>query len=373
MTEVPFREAIVDLAAVRGNVARLRELSGARHLMAVVKADGYGHGMVAVARAALAGGADWLGVADIDEALALRNAGVTEPVLAWLHGAGADFASAVRAGVTLGVSSPAQLDAVAGAARVVERRAAVQFKLDTGLSRNGCAESEWDRLFEAARRLEDAAAIRVSGLFSHLSNASATDDDAAIAAFDRGRSAARAAGLEPEFEHLAATAAAITRPAARYDMVRVGIGVYGLSPFADRSSAEFGLTPAMTLRASVAAVRRVPAGTGVSYDYTYRTEHDTTLALVPLGYADGVPRQASGRAEVSIRGTRYPVRGRVAMDQFVVEVGDAEVEVGDEVVLFGAEADAVPTADEWARAAVTINYDIVTGVGPRVPRRYVGS
>lgn len=367
----PFREAVVDLGAIRRNVARLRELAGAEHLIAVVKADGYGHGMPRVARAALEGGADWLGVADIDEALALRGAGVSAPLLAWLHGRDADFAASIRADVDLGVSSPAQLEAVAAAARDAGARASVQFKLDTGLSRNGCAESEWPALFESARRHEAAGSIRVRGVFSHLSNASAEDDAAAIAAFERGRAAARAAGLDPELEHLAATAAAIGRPEARYAAVRVGIGVYGLSPFPERSSADLGLSPAMTLRATVAAVRRVGPGTGVSYDYTYRTERETTLALVPLGYADGVPRQASDRAEVSIRGVRCPVRGRIAMDQFVVDAGDLDVAVGDDVVLFGPGGDGAPTADEWARAAGTINYDIVTGVGPRVPRRYV--
>lgn len=373
MTGPSFREAVIDLAAIRGNVARLRELAGTEHLMAVVKADGYGHGMLHVARAALAGGADWLGVADIDEALAVRDAGIAAPVLAWLHEPDADFGAAVRGGVDVGVSSIHQLDAVAAAARGLGRTAAVQVKLDTGLSRNGCPEADWAGLFHSARRQEEAGELRVRGLFSHLSNASAEDDVAAIAAFERAREATRAAGLAPELEHVAATAGVFQRPEALFNMVRVGIGVYGLSPFEERPAAELGLTPAMSLRARVAAVRRVPAGTGVSYDYTYRTEEETTLALVPLGYADGVPRQASNLAEVSIRGVRCPVRGRIAMDQFVVDAGDLEVSVGDEVVLFDDGVAGSPTADDWARAAATINYEVVTRVGPRVRRSYLGS
>ncbi|WP_310130900.1 alanine racemase [Leifsonia shinshuensis] len=365
-----FRERVVDLDAVAGNVARLRELVGTPHVMAVVKADAYGHGAVECARAALAGGADWLGVAEIAEGLALREAGITAPVLAWLHDPDEDFAAAAAAGLDLGLSSRSQLEAAAaagdGSAPVF-----VQLKVETGLSRNGLAEEDWDAAFARARELETQGAIVVRGIFSHLSNASPEDDRAAIAFFERALASAAAAGLTPELRHIAASAAALSLPEARYDLVRLGIAVYGLSPFGG-SAAELGLRPAMTVRGRVAAVRRVPAGKGVSYDYTYRTSGETTLALVPLGYAEGIPRHASNRAPVSIGGRTFRVSGRVAMDQFVVDVGDLDVQVGDEVVLFGDPATGVPSADDWAEAAGTINYEIVTRLGGRLTRTFLG-
>lgn len=374
-----FRERVVDLDAVTANVARLRELVGTPHVMVVVKADAYGHGAVECARAAIAGGADWLGVADIAEGLALREAGIVAPVLAWLHDPDVDFAAAVRAGLDLGISSLAQLEAAA-AATDGEGPVFVQLKVETGLSRNGIAESDWDAVFSRARELETAGRVVVRGIFSHVSNASPEDDRAALAVFERALERAGRAGLTPELRHLAASAAALSLPEARYDLVRLGIAAYGLSPFgrgsadsaARGSVAELGLRPAMTLRGRVAAVRRVPAGTGVSYDYTYRTEKETTLVLVPLGYAEGIPRHASNAAPVSIGGRTFRVSGRVAMDQFVVDVGDLEVAVGDEVVLFGDPAAGVPSADDWAEAAGTINYEIVTRLGGRLGRTFVG-
>ncbi|MGO4691389.1 alanine racemase [Glaciibacter sp. 2TAF33] len=365
-----FREAAIDLGAVTANVAHLRALVGTPSLMAVVKANAYGHGAVPVARAALTGGADWLGVADIEEALELRAAGIASPVLAWLHDPAAKWAAAIDAGIDLGISSAAQLTQVADAARSLGRVASVQIKLETGLSRNGVHESEWEPVLALAARLERAGEVRVRGIFSHLSNTSPADDAAAIACFERGLEVAAAAGLAPELVHLASSAAAIRLPQARYSMVRLGISLYGLSPFDDATGADLGLRPAMTLRGQVAAVRRVVAGAGVSYDYTWRAPSDSTLALVPLGYADGIPRQASGLARVSINGRQYPVVGRIAMDQFVVNAGDDAVEIGDPVVLFGDPATGVPSATDWANAAGTINYDIVTRIGARVPRSY---
>ena len=368
-----FREAVIDLGAVQANVAHLRSLIGTRHTMAVVKANGYGHGAVQVARAALAGGADWLGVADIDEALALRAAGIDAPLLAWLHGPDADFAAAINADIDLGLSSETQVRRAADAATAVGRTASVQIKLETGLNRNGVDESDWATVLGLSAAFERVGRLRVRGVFSHLANTSPEDDLAAIASFDRGLAAATAAGLTVDLAHLASTAAALRLPAARYSMVRLGIGIYGQSPFADEDAAALGLSAVMTLRARVAAVRRVAAGAGVSYDYLWRAADDTTLALVPLGYADGVPRQAMNAARVAINGTQYPVVGRVAMDQFLVDVGTAPVAVGDVVVLFGDAAAGVPTAAEWGAAAGTINYDIITRVGARVPRRYLAA
>ncbi|MGY4858018.1 alanine racemase [Cryobacterium sp. AP23] len=366
-----FREAVIDLGAVRANVEHLRRLIGTRHTMAVVKANGYGHGAVQVARAALAGGADWLGVADIGEALELRAAGITVPLLAWLHGPDPDFAAAIAADIDLGLSSALQVRQAAAAASTLGRTAHVQIKLETGLNRNGVDEADWADVLTLAAAFERVGRLRVRGVFSHLANTSPEDDLAAISSFERGLAAAAAAGLTVDLAHLASTAAALRLPAARYSMVRLGIGIYGQSPFSDADSAVLGLTAAMTLRGRVAAVRTVSAGAGVSYDYLWRASADTTLALVPLGYADGVPRQAMNAARVAINGVQYPVVGRIAMDQFLVDVGAGPVAVGDEVVLFGDAATGAPTAAEWGAAAGTINYDIVTRVGARVPRRYL--
>lgn len=373
MTEAaPLREAVVDLGAVRANVETLRSTIGTPHVMAVVKANAYGHGAAPVARAALAGGADRLGVADIAEALELRAAGITAPVLAWLHDPDPDFDRAIASDIQVGISSLDQLRAASEAADRVGRQAVVHLKLDTGLSRNGVEPDAWPAAMRAARAAETAGSVRVAGVFSHLSGTSPEADAAQADAFDAGVLEASRAGLDPEFHHLAASGAALTLPRTRYDTVRLGISIYGLSPFGDREPSEFGLRPAMTLRSRVVAVRRVPTGQGVSYGHTYRAPRETTLALVPVGYGDGVPRQASGKAQVWIGGAKRAVAGRVAMDQIVVEVGDDAVAVGDEVVLFGDPEQGVPSAEDWARAAGTIGYEIVTRIGGRVARRYVG-
>ncbi|GAA1060359.1 alanine racemase [Agromyces bracchium] len=369
----PFREALIDLDAVRENVTTIARAVAPAGVMAVVKADGYGHGAVAVARAALAGGADRLGVADLDEALALRDAGIEAPVLAWLHDPAARFDAAIAHDIDLGASSLAQLEAMADAAASAGRIANVHLKLDTGLSRNGVLPADWEDVVTRAAALEADGRVRVRGLFSHLANTSPDEDAAQLAAFLDGVATAERAGLTPEIRHIASTAAALRMPEARLDLVRIGIGLYGVPPFGDgTTAAELGLTPVMTLRGRVAAVRRVEPGTGASYGHTWRASHRTTLALVPLGYADGVPRQASGRAEVAIHGTRHRIAGRIAMDQFLVDVGEAEVAVGDEVVLFGDPAAGAPSADDWGDAADTIGYEIVTRIGPRVPRTHVG-
>ncbi len=359
-----MREAVIDLGVISANVLALRVVTGDLACMAIVKANGYGHGAVPSARAALEGGADWLGVADTTEALELRAAGVTAPILAWLHDPNEDFSGAVDAGIDLGVSYPEQLERVIAASG----RPVVQLKVDSGLGRNGADETQWPVLIEAAAAHERAGRLVVRGVWSHLANAGQEADAAQVARFTAAVDAAHAAGLTPELLHLAATEGALRVPAARFGMVRVGIGVYGLSP--DELPVP-GLTPAMTLAASVAGVKRVGAGHGVSYGHDYRTSGATTLALVPLGYADGVPRSASDRGPVWINGSTYRVAGRIAMDQIVVDVGDASVVVGDRAVLFGDPATGAPSAEEWAAAAGTVNYEIVTRIGPRVVRRYV--
>ncbi len=355
-------EAVVSTGAIAHNVEVLRALAGGTPAMVVVKADGYGHGAVPAARAALEGGAAWLGTAHLAEALALRAAGIHAPVLAWLHEPQVDFAPGVAAGIDIGVSSLAELERAAAVG------ATVQLKADTGLGRNGAVPRDWAPLVESAAAHQRAGRLTVRAIWSHLANAGAAEDAAQLTAFRGAVEQARAAGLEPELLHLAATQGALAHPDARFDLVRLGIGAYGLRPDVDPVP---GLVPAMELSAPVVSVKRVPAGHGVSYGYDHRTVAETTLALVPLGYADGVPRSASGRGLVSINGVHYPVAGRVAMDQIVLDVGDAAIAVGDRAVLFGDPATGVPSADDWAAAAGTINYEIVTRVGARVPRRYV--
>ncbi len=364
-----MRETLIDTAAITENVRHLRRLTDSE-VIAVVKADGYGHGAVRSAIAALAGGATRLGVADVSEAIALRRAGIDAPVLAWLHAPGASFVEAAGLGIELGISSVDQLVAAASAA-TADRAVGVHLKVETGLGRNGIAPADAPVVFAEAARLERIGKLRVVGIFSHLSNTSADDDRAALSRFQEALALAARLGLTPPLTHIAASHAAIDLPEARLGCVRIGIGMYGLSPFADRSSADLGLRPAMTLRAAVAAVRRVPAGQGVSYGYTHRTDADTTLALVPLGYADGVPRAASGSGAVRIGGETFPVAGRIAMDQFVVDVGDHPIAVGDEALLFGDPTLGAPPVEAWADAANTINYEIVTRIGPRAVRREV--
>jgi alanine racemase len=363
-------EAVVDLGAIRGNVAAMRAGTAAE-LMAVVKADAYGHGLVPCARAALGGGATWLGTAIVDEALALRAAGVTAPILSWLWAPGeADtIARAIAADVDVSVSNQWQLDTVLAAARAGGGPARVHLKVDTGLSRNGSYVADWPELVTACAKAKAAAEIAVIGIWSHFAYADAPGHPTIarqIAAFRDALEIAARAGVEPELRHLANSAATLTQPEAHFDLVRPGIAVYGLSPVAE----SFGLTPAMTLRAAAAGVKRVRAGEGVSYGHEYTTARETTLVLVPLGYADGVPRHASNVGPVWVNGRRCTVAGRVCMDQIVIDVGDLEVAPGDPVVLFGPGRDGEPTAQDWADAVGTIHYEIVTRVGPRVARVY---
>lgn len=378
------RAALVDLDAVAHNVRALRERltrpDGSRALLtAVLKADAYGHGAVPVAQAALAAGADRLGVAHVSEALALRAAGVEGEILAWLHTVHTDFAAAVAADVCLGVSGW-DLEPVAAAARAAGRTARVHLKLDTGLGRNGATAAQWPELTARAAALQAEGVVSVEGMFSHLAVADeperAAETDAQLAAFHAGWEQLRAAGLGADRQvvrHLANTPAALSREDLHLDMVRVGLGVYGLSPFPDVTAEELGLRPVMSVRSSLAHVKEVPADQGVSYGHLYRTAGPTRLGLVPLGYADGVPRVAM-HAPVQVGGRRLEVVGRVAMDQMVVDLGpdegaaDAE-QAGTPVELFGP-ASGIP-ADAWAAAAGTINYELVTRLGARLPRIHV--
>lgn len=368
-------EAVVDLAAIRGNVATLRAAAPSAEVMAIVKADAYGHGLLPCARAALASGATWLGVAIVDEALALRAAGITVPILAWLWTPSetAAIAKAVAAGIDLSVSDRWALDVVFAAAREHgERPVRVHLKLDTGLSRGGSYRTNWPDLVDAAAKAQASGEIDVVGVWSHLAHADEPGHPTnlhQVRAFRDGLDVAATAGITPQVRHLANSAATLTLPESHFDLVRPGIAVYGLSPVAG----DYALTPAMTLRAEVALAKRVAAGEGVSYGHTYTTSHETTLALVPLGYADGIPRAASNVAPVAINGQRYRISGRVCMDQVVVDVGDAHVRAGDVAVLFGTGGHGEPTAHDWAAVLDTIHYEVVTRIGPRVARVYVGT
>ncbi len=368
--------ARVDLGAIRANVEALRAATSAE-VLAVVKADGYGHGLLPAARAAVAGGATWLGTALLDEALALRAAGITAPrVLAWLIGPGEAWADALAADVDLSVNAGWALDEVVAAARQTGTTARVHLKVDSGLGRGGAALADWADLVEAARKAEAEGVVRVVGLWSHFAYADAPGHPTIVRQAEVFREAvalAEGAGIDPEVRHLANSAATLTAPEHHFDLVRPGLAVYGLSPVPDVAGpSAYGLRPAMTLAADLVHVKRVPAGSGVSYGHIYTTDRETTLGLVPLGYADGVPRAGGNVGPVLAAGRSRTVAGRVCMDQFVLDLGDDDVAVGDEVVLFGPGDDGGPTAQDWADATGTISYEIVTRVGPRVPRVYVG-
>jgi alanine racemase len=370
--------AEVDLAAFRANVQALQRHVGSAQVMVVVKADGYGHGMVACAREARAAGAGWLGVATPAEALALRVAGDDGPVLAWLYGVEEDLSPLVAASVDVSAQSVDQISRLVAAAATTERQARVHLKLDTGLSRNGAAVADWPEVCAMAAEAEEAGAFEVVGVWSHLAAADELGHPsvpAQITAFQRGYEIARSAGLEPALRHLANSAGALVVPEARLDLVRVGIAAYGIDPAPGvAEAAGVALRPVMSLRSQLVNVKEIDAGTGVSYGLTWTAERPTTVGLVPLGYGDGVPRHAGNRAQVGWSGGRAPIRGRVCMDQFVVELGpEAYAEPGAEVVLFGSGANGEPTAAEWADWCDTIGYEIVTRIGARVPRVYRGA
>jgi alanine racemase len=365
------RQALVDLDAIRGNVAALCERVRGSQVMAVVKADGYGHGMIPAARAALAGGAAWLGTADLTEALALRRAGITAPVLCLM--AMGEPADAIGAGIDVTAGSAAHVARVADAAARAGVPARLHLKADTGLSRGGATAADWPAVVDAALAAQARGVLRVVGLWSHFACADIPGHPSVavqLAAFADAVAAAEKAGVTPEVRHIANTAAALTVPESRLDLVRFGGAVYGLSTLP--GGAPGWLRPAMTLTARLALVKRVPAGVGVSYGHRYVTSRETTLGLVPLGYADGVPRAAAGVPLVWARGRRWPVAGTVCMDQFVVDFGDEPVAAGEKVVLFGPGDAGEPTAQGWGETLGTISYDIATGIGARVPRTYAG-
>ena len=367
--------AEIDLAAFRQNVATLQACAGVP-VMVVVKADGYGHGILECAREARIAGAEWLGVATPTEALTLREAGDLGPVLTWLYGVEEDLAPLVAADVDVSAHSVEQIGRLAAAAAIAERRARVHLKIDTGLSRNGAPAYDWQQVCAAAAEAEHAGALEVVGIWSHLAAADEPGHPSVrlqVDAFKRAYEQARAAGLEPTLRHLANSAGALVVPESRLDLVRVGIATYGIDPAPGIAAlAGVALRPVMRLRSQLVNVKQISAGAGVSYGLTWTAESATTVGLVPLGYGDGIPRHASNHAWVGWSGTRVPVRGRICMDQFVVELGVGKVaEPGEEVVLFGSGDSGEPTAAEWAAWCDTIGYEVVTRIGSRVPRCYL--
>ncbi|GAA2483423.1 alanine racemase [Actinocorallia cavernae] len=375
-TVPPRARAEIDLGALRANVRTLRARVGDAAVMAVVKADGYGHGAVPCARAAVEAGATWIGTALPEEALALRAAGLTQRVLCWLWVPGGPWRQAIEADIDMSLSGMWALREVTEAARAAGRTARVQLKADTGLGRNGCQPgADWAELVAAALRAEAEGLVRVTGLWSHFACADEPGHpsiDAQLTRFREMVAYAEEQGVRPEVRHIANSPATLTLPETHFDLVRPGIAMYGLSPSPEVGTpADFGLRPVMTLSASLALVKRVPGGHGVSYGHHYVTPGDTTLGLVPLGYGDGVPRHASGAGPVLVDGKWRTAAGRVAMDQFVVDLGGDEPPVGTEAVLFGPGDRGEPTAEDWATACGTIVYEIVTRIGTRVPRVYV--
>ena len=357
--------AEIDLAAYASNVHTLKQRIGDAKLMCVVKADAYGHGAIEIARAARQAGAEWLGVAFVDEALTLREAGDRGPLLAWLLDKDDDFVSAMQHGVDLSVSSLRELQWLRMAALEAGMPLRVHIEVDSGLSRGGAAPADWDAIFMAVQGVD------VVSIWSHLACADEPGHpsiDAQKNEYERALALAAAHGVIPKLRHLANSAATLTRPDLQFDLVRVGMAAYGVSPMNDNAE-QYGLQRVMTVKASVAHVREVSAGAGVSYGHRYVTDRATRLALLPLGYADGLPRAGTNVAEVAVGEQRYQVAGTVCMDQFVIDVGELDIAVGDEVIVFGQGG---PSAEDWARACGTIGYEMTTRIGARLAKRFVG-
>ena len=373
LTPGVLAEAVVDLGAIEHNVRLLCEHAGRAQVMAVVKAYGYGHGAIRVARAALADGATELGIATVDEALALRADGITAPVLAWLHPPGIDFGPALLADVQIAVSSVRQLDEVLDAVRRTGRTATVTVKVDTGLNRNGVPPAQYPSMLAALRLAVAEDAIRLRGLMSHMVHADQPDNpinDVQAQRFTDMVAQARNQGLRFGIAHLANSSTTMSRPDLAFDLVRPGIAVYGLSPVPELG--DMGLIPAMTVKCAVALVKSIRAGEGVSYGHTWIADRDTNLALLPIGYADGVFRTLGGRLDVLINGRRRPGVGRICIDQFLVDLGPGQPDVaeGDEAILFGPGTRGEPTAQDWADLLGTIHYEVVTSPRGRITRTY---
>ena len=362
-------EAIIDLDRITANVKHLKALAGV-DLMAVVKADAYGHGLVPVAHAALAGGANSLGVALLEEAITLREAGITAPILAWLVPPGSDYKMAVDHDIELAASSIIALEEISAVKST--KRARVHLEVDTGMTRGGFL-SEWGKL-----DAHHVTNVDIVGIFSHFARADEPgqeQNDLQRQRFKEMIATLESFGFTNIVRHLSNSAATLKDGDSRFNMVRTGIAIYGLTPDVSTlgTSASLGLKSAMTVRAKLHLVKEVPANSPVGYGATATTQRETKLGIVALGYADGIPRTAQG-AGIFVHGTRAPIIGRVSMDQFVVDLGpDSQAISGEWVEVFGDGRAGGYTAEEWGSASGSINYEIVTRIGPRVPRIYRSS
>ena len=365
-----MRTIQVDLGAIAANYKKLKSLTSAK-VIAVVKADAFGHGIIEVSKKLQSINVDMLATADIDEALEIRAAGIKAPLLAWLHGSTSDFATALKNDIQLGVSNTFELEKIAAAAKQAGSKARLHFKIDTGLGRNGSSLEKWPELITRAVELQNQDLIELTAVFSHLSGTSKQEDEQQLTVFEKAVQEAEKLGAKFTFRHIAASLATLNYPHMQLDMVRVGIALYGLDPNPQTKAADYGLVPAMRVSSEVVSVKKVPSGHGVSYGYLHKTASETQLALVPFGYGEGLPRIATGKAQVLLNGKKYPILPRIAMDQFVLDVGTDKVQVGDEVVIFGNAAKGEPSAEGLAEASGTINYEIVTRIGGRAKRVFV--
>ncbi|MBM7824980.1 alanine racemase [Arcanobacterium pluranimalium] len=366
--------ALISRSAFEHNLGKARELAGEAQIMAVIKADAYGHGAEKIGEWALDAGVEWLAVAQLGEAIALRKTlHERGRMLALIAEPGAPFWEALELGIDLSVGASWALDEIALAANESKTRARVHIEVDTGMARGGFSLAELPSIIPMIAAYAESGLIETVGLWSHLALADdleSTQTQRQTEDFERAAQLFADAGIEIEFHHLAASAGLLWHPETRFSMVRPGIMLYGLSPAPEVATAEeMGLEPVMRLEADLVSVRDVPAGTGVSYGHTATTQEPMRLGTVPLGYADGIPRHASNSVEVVIGGQRHKLIGRVCMDQFVVAAPDAVA--GDTVTLFGASASGFPTADDWAQHCDTIGYEIVSRLGTRVPRYFV--
>ena len=366
--------AEINLSAIADNLKLIKGKTNAQ-VLAVVKADAYGHGLIQVGKAAEAAGANWLGTALLEEGIALRNSGVKVPIISWLTPLGEDFKTAINLDIDLSISSIELLTEVISAGKVVKKIPRVHIEVDTGMSRGGVGD-DWNLLLTELSKTVKANEINIIGIWSHFARADepgqAMNQEQLNTFEDRIKSASNV-GIKPEFIHIANSAAALTNNGAHKNIIRWGIGLYGLSPDIDNlgDSKTLKLKPAMRLKAKLHLVKAVKAGVSVGYGGTAITKSDTKLGVVTLGYADGVPRNANNLAGVFVDGKRAPLIGRVSMDQFVVDLGiNSSAKTGDEVIVFGDGSSGEYTVDEWAKASGTINYEIVTRIGSRVPRIY---
>lgn len=364
----PRATAKINLAAIEHNIRVLRETAGVP-VLAVVKADGYGHGAIPVALAAKDAGAQWLGVAFLDEAIELRNNGVPGRILAWLLHEADNLEEALDLDIDLSVSSIAMASKIDTLARDRFMKAKLHIEVDTGLSRAGISKSDWQSFFADLSKLEN---IELVSIWSHLACA----DEPSHAAnkmqkenYELALESAKQNGLVPQIRHLANSAGAIAHPELRFDMVRCGIATYGIAPGGDLSDAtKLNLRPAMTVVSQIASVRRLNAGDGVSYSFKWTASKPTTVGLIPIGYADGVMRHISKTGSVTYKGRQFKIVGTVCMDQFIVDFGDEEISVGEQIILFG---DGGIPAHDWALQVDAIGYELATRLGSRIQRTYV--